>query len=166
MLLKNFIIKQCHCLILLLIFTFYLTNCSGLNSTSTNEYDTIVVKYERPSQEALADFKKFLANNNLEISSINNNTIQTEPSKLGAQQYSMNASKTKEIKIMGLLKSSGDESSISVKAEYQDPSSGEWKNAKYTGDDLRATYSYEVYFKQLHQLLVIRYGNENIDVTN
>ncbi len=122
------------------------------------------VRFERPAGEALDDFQGFLESRNIKILSVNSDTIRTEPSNMYGGQVQGYG---QEIRFIATAEGTGNGSQLTVKAEYLDPGSGEWREANSKGNvllgqEMQGTRPHFRAYRDVLHLLVTRYGSKNV----
>lgn len=147
-----------------------ISGCSLMRIANNSMPNTITgdnafrVRFERPASEALDDFQGFLESRNIKILSVNGDTLRTEPSNMYGglvQGYGQ------EIRFIAVAEVAGNGSDLTVKAEYLNPGSGEWRetNSKRNvllGHEMQETRPPFRAYKDVLNLLVTRYGSKNV----
>lgn len=95
------------------------------------------VSFERPPHEALNDLRGHLETSNIKILSVNGDTLRSDPGDLhGGLTQGM----VPEIRLIAVAEATKKGSRITVKPEYLDPTSGEWRAASTQTNVLRGAF--------------------------
>ena len=122
------------------------------------------IGFQRPAGEALSNFQSHLESINIKTLSVSGDTLRTEPGGLYgglAQGYGQ------EIRLIATAEGTGNGSQLTVKAEYLDPGSGEWREANsksnfLIGQEMQGTRPHYRAYREVLHLLVTRYGSKNV----
>ena len=152
------------------VFGCFISGCSLMKIANNSMPNVITgdnafrIGFQRPAGEALSDFQSHLESINIKTLSVSGDTLRTEPGGLYgnlAQGYGQ------EIRLIATAEGTGNGSQLTVKAEYLDPGSGEWREANsksnfLIGQEMQGTRPHYRAYREVLHLLVTRYGSKNV----
>jgi len=134
---------------------------AGMSSFYGNAY---TVTSDSPPQEAVDNLSSFFERQNIQLESVDNNTIKTKP-KTMSNNNELGAGSQQTIRMKAVAEPTDNGSEIVVIAEYQAGATGEWSRAKAeSGGDVTTPPGQA--FKKLRNLLRQAYGEDSIEDTD
>lgn len=163
------VVKTSTVALVISTLTVSLIGCGAgiaISSIKADRGDAFKIAFQRPTGEAINNFRVFLEDQGMKVTSINGDAIKTAPGNLGTRSASRRVG-TREVRIKAVANSTNGGTSLVVISEYLDPTSNEWVRVTSdvgvlhtTGDEQSTERSI---FKEVKRMLVSGYSEKNVE---
>lgn len=160
-------LKFISILFILAFIVIFIKGCGGLLATKIliDEGNAMHIEFERSHEAVLEDFSTYLEDNGMEIDSTTNNFVRTTAGSISGPM-----SDGQTLRIKGVVEPTDNGSYLVVITDYLDITSDDWIRANNKIKGLNANKAYTSSegraFQSVRQILMSRYGQENVKEIN
>lgn len=132
--------------------------------------NALQVEFERPPDEAISEFRRFISNKGVEVKSVNGNVLKTEEGTFGpntsGESGTSGAVNRTQVRIVAAAEPVRGGSELVIVGEYLDRATGNWERAEFSTSATAigggAGSADTQAFQKIYTSIVRRYGTDNI----